>query len=179
MRSTGLPKASSSATRRCGARLDADLVLQALLVGGGPRHQVQQVMGMHHVRRVAVTRLVANVVATASCGERVRVGFDEREVAARQPVGELAGAGDRARAARRRVRARAASPATPAASSSSADPAGSSGMSATPRSRSPPSVRARSSRSRSIERRWKASAMGWPTSYSSRFSICDRRGTPA
>ena len=43
-------------------RLDADLVFQALLVGGGPRHQVQQVMRMHHVRGVAVTRLVADVI---------------------------------------------------------------------------------------------------------------------
>jgi len=44
---------------------DADLVLQALLVGSRARHQVQQVMGMHHVGGVAVTRLVADAVLAA------------------------------------------------------------------------------------------------------------------
>jgi hypothetical protein len=28
-----------------------------------------------------------------------------------------------------------------------------------------------------MERRWNASAIGWPSSYSSRFSICDSRGS--
>jgi hypothetical protein len=46
--------------------LDGDLVFEALLVRRRPRHEMQQVMGMHHVRAVEVTCLVANAVLAAA-----------------------------------------------------------------------------------------------------------------
>ena len=62
MRSTGLPKASSSSTRRCGGGSMLISCSRHCWYARGPRHQVQQVMRMHHVRGVAVTRFVADVV---------------------------------------------------------------------------------------------------------------------
>ncbi len=46
-------------------RLDVELVLEAFLVGSRTRHQMQQVMGVHHVGGVLVAGLVANPVFSA------------------------------------------------------------------------------------------------------------------
>ena len=43
--------------------LDVDVMLQAFLVRRGTRHQVQQLVRMHDVRRVPVARLVADGIA--------------------------------------------------------------------------------------------------------------------
>jgi hypothetical protein len=45
-------------------RRDLDAVLEAFLEGRGTRHQMEQMMRVHHVGSVLITRLVANVIST-------------------------------------------------------------------------------------------------------------------
>ncbi|MEJ0008474.1 MAG: hypothetical protein WDM77_19455 [Steroidobacteraceae bacterium] len=45
-----------------GRRGNLQRVLQALLVGSGPRHQVQQLMRMHDIRSIQIPRFVADVI---------------------------------------------------------------------------------------------------------------------
>src|SRR5262245_47449534 len=173
----GIAKCVVLIPSRVGLWRDDERVVHALLIQRRPRHQMQQLMGMHDIAVVGIDSLVphaitdsahvANALAAAPVCEKCRIESRSESWPAANP---------RSRSCSTSLR-RAAAAMSPSTSSANRSASPSSGMGPAKTSTAwPPSELARLARSRPMASHWKAIARGCSASRISRSSAGARRG---